>query len=292
MNTALRLLIDTLSTGGIFALFSLGVALIFSVMGLINFAYAALIMVTGYMLLYLGGLTAAGAIVLAVLIAMALAVLTERIAFRPIRSGSQVTLLVSSFAVYYFIEYFVLSLVGGLPRSVNVLGFANHAVSVGSDQVSVLSLVTIGVTIVLVVALAAFLNRTQFGLQIRAAAEDFGMARLLGVRADAVIAGAFAISGFLAGVAGVLYVAQQGTLTVDMGFSPVLYAFVATIIGGLGSLKGAVIGGLILGLLVSIFQDELPLGVAPFRDAFVFGAVILLLVLLPNGLFGVRERGA
>jgi branched-chain amino acid transport system permease protein len=288
----MQLIVDALSSGGILALFALGIALIFGVMGLINFAHASLIVVTGYTLLYLDDLPVVLSLAGAVLAAMAVALATERITFRPLRGASEVTLLVASFAVFYLIQNLVLVIVGGLPRSVSVLGFVRGSVMLGDVRVSKLSLVTIAVTAALLIALAAFLKRTTFGLQMRAAAEDFAMVRLLGVRADSVIAWSFGLSGLLAGVGAVLFVAETGTLTPDMGFNLVLFAFVATIIGGLGSLWGAVLGAFILGALTAVLQDVLPLDVRPYRDAFVFAAVIVMLIALPHGLAGTRTRTA
>ena len=143
---------------------------------------------------------------------------------------------------------------------------------------------------VLLISFGLFLKKTRLGVQMRAAAEDFPMARLLGVRANTVIAAAFALSGLLAGVAAILLVAQTGTLTPTMGVTPVLVAFVATIIGGLGSLGGAVIGGFALGTLTVTLQAELPLALRAYRDAFVFGGVIAILVFRPNGLLGAKSR--
>jgi branched-chain amino acid transport system permease protein len=288
----IQLTVDALSSGGIIALFALGIALIFGVMDLINFAHASLIVVTSYSLLYLDVLPAGVALVAAIGMAVVVALATERVAFRPIRGAGEVTLLVTSFAVFYLIQNLTLLIVGGIPQSVHVLGFVRGSVMLGDVRVAKLSLVTIAVTGVLLVSLAAFLKRTPFGLQMRAAAEDFGMARLLGVRANSVVAWAFALSGVLAGCAAILFVAETGTLTPNMGFNLVLFAFVATILGGLGSLWGAVLGAFILGALMVTLQNALPLDVRPYRDAFVFIAVIVLLILLPNGLAGRRTRTA
>lgn len=278
-----------MSAGGLYALFALGIALIFGVMDLINFAHGELIMVGGYALFYFSGLPwpviGAGAILISILFALGI----ERVAFRPVRGSTQTTLLITSFAVSFFLQNLALMVVGGLPKSVAVLNSLSGSLTIGPFHVVKLSVVTIATTIVLVTALAVFLRRTSLGIQMRAAADDFPMARLLGVKANTVVATAFALSGLLAGVASILLVAQTGTLTPYMGLTPVLFAFVATIIGGIGSLPGAVVGGFVLGALTVGLQTALSIGLRSYRDAFVFGGVIALLIFFPNGLAGIRH---
>jgi branched-chain amino acid transport system permease protein len=143
-------------------------------------------------------------------------------------------------------------------------------------------------TLILVVSLVLFLKYTSLGVQMRAAAEDFQMARLVGVRADRVVAAAFAISGLLAGVVALLLVAQTDLLTPTMGVQLVLVGFVATVIGGMGSLSGAGLGGALLGVLTVGLQALLPTELRSFRDAFAFLVVIGLLVLRPQGLLGTK----
>jgi branched-chain amino acid transport system permease protein len=134
-----------------------------------------------------------------------------------------------------------------------------------------------------------FLRRTTIGVQMRAAAENFEMARLLGVRANRVIAATFAISGVLAGIAAVIVVAQTGLVGPTMGASLVFAAFVATIVGGLGTLSGAVLGAYVLGAITVALQYALPIGLRPYREAFVFAALVVILIFRPQGLMGSRR---
>ncbi len=138
-------------------------------------------------------------------------------------------------------------------------------------------------------ALSAFLKFTATGIQMRAAAEDFWMARLLGVRANSVIAVAFAISGVLAAVVALILLAQTGVIVPTIGTTPVLIGFVATVVGGLGSLPAAGLGGFLVGFVTVLLQAELPENLRPFRDAFVFTLVIVVLVIRPQGLIVVRS---
>jgi branched-chain amino acid transport system permease protein len=147
-----------------------------------------------------------------------------------------------------------------------------------------------GVTALALIALVMFLRRSLSGVAMRAAAEKFDILRLMGVRADRVITWAFAVSGFLAGIAGVFIVARRGAVDPFMGFVFVLKAFVAAVLGGFGSLIGAVLGGFALGILEVSLEVALPSSVAGFRDAFVFALVGLVLIVRPQGIFGERER--
>jgi len=145
----------------------------------------------------------------------------------------------------------------------------------------------------ILLGLTLFLRRTRFGLEMRAAAENFSMARMLGVRANRVIMGAFALSGALAGAIALIFGIQTGTADIQMGAAIMLMAFIATVIGGLGSLAGAVLAGFLLGAASVIMQVMLPIDARPFRDAFVYGAVILVLLFRPQGLIsarGTKER--
>jgi branched-chain amino acid transport system permease protein len=288
MQFALQNAVDAISLGSLYALFALGIALIFGIMQLVNFAHGELIMVGGYALFFLGHppwpLLIAG--VLAVVIAFALVM--ERVAFRPVRGANPATLLVTSFAVSFFLQNLAILIFSSRPKSVALSPIFTEFFSVGGLRIAKLNVLIVLVTILLLTGLAAFLKKTPLGVQMRAAAEDFGMARMLGVRANTVIATAFAISGLLAGAAALLLEAQTATLTPTMGLNPVIIAFVATVIGGMASLPGAVLGGFTLGCLTVALQAALPLEFRAYRDAFAFGAVIAILVFRPQGLIVAR----
>ncbi|PZN53837.1 MAG: branched-chain amino acid ABC transporter permease, partial [Proteobacteria bacterium] len=140
------------------------------------------------------------------------------------------------------------------------------------------------------VVLVLILRRTNIGLAMRAAARDFDMVRMVGINANKVIMAAFAVSGFLAGLAAIFIIARRGVVDPFMGFGPVLKAFVAAVLGGFGSLGGAVLGGFILGALEVFFQIALPSSIAGYRDAFVFALVSIILVWRPQGLLGTKHQ--
>ncbi len=282
--------INALSLGGLYALVALGVALIFGVMGFINFAHGELIMIGGYVLYYVANLNLALAAAITVSAVAFAAVMMERAAFRPVRNADPTTLLITSFAVSFLLQNVAFLTVGSVGKYVALPASISGYVSIGNVEVTKIAIVQFVTTLVLLVCLWAFLKHTLVGMQMRAAAEDFGMARFLGVRGNQVIATAFGISGFLAGVVALLFVAQTTAVTPTMGLAPALVGFVATVIGGMRSLVGAVLGGFVIGILSVALDSLLPGHLAPFRDAFIYGAVIVILILRPQGLVGTRDE--
>ena len=293
MDRIVQTLVDAVSVGGLYALTALGIGLIFGVMRLINFAHGELIMATGYTLLALFGLPLPLVLFGGLLIAVLLALATERVAFRPLRGANPATLLISSFALSFFLQKTLILFVDSRPKGIDFLPALGRQIEIAGVRLQALQLVIILVSAFLLVGLTWFLRATRFGLQMRAAAEDFRMARVLGVRANRVIATAFAISGLLAAAVSCLVVAQTGIVQPRMGLQLVIIAFVGTVIGGLGSLSGAAIGGFLVGVATILLQAMLPPDLRVFREAFVFVAVVLVLLFRPQGLFparGLKER--
>lgn len=276
--------IVALSLGGLYALIALGVTLVFTVMGMMNFAHGELIMLGAYAMLVVAGAPFAIAIAAAIAASLAIALLLERVAFRPIRSADLSTQLVTSLAVAVILQNVVIVSGGSRPRSVETPAYLSEPIELAGVQIARLDIITLVLTGALLAALGAFLYRTRTGVAMRGAAENFDMARLLGVRANVVISVAFAISGVLAGIVAVLLVAETGTVSPTMGLTPVLIGFVAVVIGGFGRISGAVVGGLLLGMLSALLQAYLPDDVKPYRDAIVFSVPILILLFRPYGL--------
>ncbi|MDP9588809.1 UNVERIFIED_ORG: branched-chain amino acid transport system permease protein [Shinella zoogloeoides] len=303
MANIVQVLVDAIALGSLYALVALAIGLVFGVMRLVNFAQADYITIGAYALvvptasvappLLLGTLPSALMIGGVLVVVVALALLTERVAFRPLRNSNPSTLLISSFAVSYFLQNLVMLIHTGRPKSVGIgQGLAN-AVEIGGVRVPGVQLLTMVVTAGLLIALVLFLKKTPLGVQMRAAAENFQMARLLGMPANRVIALAFAISGLLGGAVSLLLTIQTGTLDLRMGLMPVVYAFFATVIGGMGSLPGAALGGFLVGVASVLLQTYLPADLRPFRDAGVFMMVILILLVRPQGLIvtsAAKER--
>jgi branched-chain amino acid transport system permease protein len=284
VTTFIQGIVDAVCFGSLYALFALGIALIFGVMGLMNLAHGELIMIGSYALVLATDVPLALRLGLCVAAVITVALLMERIAFRPVRNASPATLLVTSFAVSFLLQNVVIQIVGSVPRVTNLSTALSETFTIGEVRIPKLNALTVVLTAVLLVGLVLFLSRSRMGVQMRAAAEDFTMARLLGVRGNRVISVAFALSGLLAAVAAILLVGQTGSATPTVGSVPVLYALVATIIGGIGSLLGAVLGGYLLGAVTTAFQMWLPVEWQPYRDALTFSCVFVVLVWRPQGL--------
>jgi branched-chain amino acid transport system permease protein len=280
--------IDAISLGAVYALAALGIGLIFSIMRLINFAHGELIMVGGFVLYGLAGQPYLVMGLAAILVVAIVALGMERIAFRPLRKASPATLLIASFAVSYLLQHVVLMVFGARPMGVDFLAQFGDSVELGVLRVPKLQLAAIIVTVVFLFGLALFFRCSRIGVEMRAAAEDFTMARLLGVRANRVIAVAFVISGVLASMVSLYLVAQTGSVSYKMGVNMVLIAFVASVIGGMGSLTGAALGGFLVGIVSVSLQAYLPVDLRPYRDAFVFLAFIAFLLWRPQGLMTRR----
>jgi branched-chain amino acid transport system permease protein len=294
----LQNVIDAVALGSIYALVALGIGLLFGILRLINFAQGDLITIGAYALivpsadvtarLLIGGWPWPVMIPMICLIVVIFALLTDALVFRPLRRASSPTLMIASFAVSYIIQNAVLVYYGARPKAVDLWSGANTQVLIGELRVPMLQLITLGVTLVLMVAISLFLKKTPFGVQMRAAAEDFRMAQYLGVRGNLVIGLAFALSGILAAAVSLLYTTQSGSLSHVMGVPLALFAFVAVVIGGMGSLVGAVVGGFVIGIIVTMLQAYLPPDLRAFRDAFAFAFVILVLLVRPAGLIPAR----
>lgn len=286
-----QFLVNALSLGSLYALMALGMAIVFGILRLVNLAYGELIMVAGYTLFLLNDSPLPWLVMALSAVAMAAlaSVLTERIAFRPVRTNSLNAMLITSFAVSTLLQNAALLLVSPRTRSVNVPSLLTESLEVAGLRVSVANVLTIVVSLSLLVGLSLVLRRTSLGIALRAAADDFPMTRMLGVRADRVIATAFAISGVLAGVVGLFWVARIGSVVPTIGAGPLLIALIATVIGGMQGLGGAIAGGYLLGGLTVGMQLALPQGLLDFRDAFTFGIVILVLLIRPQGLIAGRS---
>lgn len=293
MINVIQNIVDGISVGSLYALTALGIGLIFGVMRLINVAHGELITLMGYTMLLFITQSVVLAMACGLIAVMILALVTERVAFRPLRNADPATLLVASFAVSFFLQKTMALLIGSRPKGINVLPVLNQQVIVFGVRLQLLKMATIAVVAVMLILLTWFLKRTRFGLEMRAAAENFRMAQLLGIRGNRVIAIAFALSAILAAAVAVLFISQSGFLTPRMGLQLVVIAFVGTVIGGLGSLVGAAAGGFFVGATTVFLQAVLPPDLRQLREAFVYLVVIIVLLLRPQGLFpaaGLRER--
>ena len=291
MTELLQNLIDGLGRGSIYALLALGVAVIFGVMHLLNFAHGELITVSGYVAFWTISEGWSWYFVTPIIIGTAIvtSLVIERVAFSRVRGSSDFTLLLTSFGVHFVVSAIFLLYVSASVKTFSRPGWVTNTYSIGSLHIEVFDTVVIGVTLVTLLGTSWLIQRTMFGLALRAAAADFDTARLMGVRSDTVIRGAFALSGLLAGIAGVFWLMRAGNTVPSAGIAPMLKGVLAALIGGLGSLRGAVLGGFVLGLAEVLLRSRLPDSVASLTEGFVFLLIALLFIFRPQGLIRVAH---
>jgi branched-chain amino acid transport system permease protein len=284
--------INALSLGSIYAMVAIGLAIVFSILRLINFAHGEILMLGAFFTYYwarldipflLAGVLGVGSTVIAGL-------LMERVAYRPLRAAPEVSLLLTSLGVSIAVRNIATMQFGEQPEKFPTpTSWERRVGLVGDVEISVTNIITVVVALALLAMLTWFVTRTRLGIAMRATAENPMAARLMGINVNTVVLTAFVIGSALAGVAGILWGARVGRIEPLMGFIPVLKAFVATVIGGFGSIPGAVLGAFILGFgeiyLVALLPDNL----TGYRDAFIFGALIVILLVRPQGILGSTE---
>jgi len=276
--------VNALGLGAIYALLALGLAIVFNVLGLLNFAYGELITVTGYTMFFLApvmGLWPSAVVGMGS--AIILSLIIQLVAFRPLRGAPAHVVIFASFAVSILIQALIRNVISPRPKGIAVPSWLDNVWVVGSFHFPVLSIITFVVAMVAMIGLTAFLGRTKQGLAIRAAAEDFSITRLMGVSADRMVVLAFALSGLLAGIAGILWIARTGSVAPSMGFNPLLQSFIAVVLGGFGSLRAAIAGGFALAFIEVSLQSFLPNDLVPFTAALTLVVVVAVLYFRPQG---------
>jgi branched-chain amino acid transport system permease protein len=284
----LQQLINAVSLGSLYALVAVGLSIVFGVLRLTNFAHGDVMMVGAFTTVILIGLGVPFIPAMACGIAGAALAgfLIERIAYRPIRNAPDVTRLLTSLAVTYILENMGILLFTSSPRNFPLPDVLNQSwqLSGGAITFTNINLLTVALTFVSLIGLGWFITRTTVGLGMRAAAEDMSAAQLVGLDVNRLIIVAFVVASAYAGLAGVLWAAQAGVVQPQMGFTPLLKAFVAAIIGGFGSIAGALVGGYMLGALEIFIVAFLPDSISSYRDAIVFAVLIAFLLVRPGGL--------
>jgi len=284
-------LISAISLGSLYALLALGLVIIYGILKMVNFAYGELIMIGGYVLYLVGSNTNLPWLIVAVaavLGAMAVSYLTELVAFRRVREKSLTALLITSFAVSTLLQNGALLIISPRAKAIALPKVFSTSVTLFGITTPMRSILTIAVSIALLVGLTLLFRYTILGIALRAAADNFRMTRMLGVPANLVISSAFVLSGAIAGVVSLFWIGRTASVTPTIGLGPLLIAFVATVIGGMRSLVGAVVGGFVYGMIFIFIGVLLPQTLLDYREAFMFLIVILILLLRPEGLVRVK----
>jgi branched-chain amino acid transport system permease protein len=286
--------INAISLGSLYALIALGLVIVYGILKLVNFAYGELIMIGGYTLYVLTDTTPLPWLtiaILAVVVAMITSNLTELAAFRPVRAKSLTAMLITSFAVSTLLQNAALLIISPRARAVPLPPIFSESLSLLGTEIPMRNILTIVTSLALLGALNLLLKHTILGIALRAAAENFKMTRVLGVPANLVISVAFAISGILAGVVSIFWIGRTASVTPTIGGAPLLIGFVATVIGGMRSLTGAVVGGYLYGIIFSLIGVLLPQSLLDYREAFMFLVVIIILLFRPEGLIKGGSTG-
>ena len=286
--TFVQQLINGLSLGSLYALIAIGYTMVYGILRLINFAHGDLIMVSAYAAVMGVGLFAWPwplAFGLAIGLTGLLGVLLERGAYRPLRTAPRISLLISAIAASFLLENLALVIAGGRPRPFPTSDWFADTVVWGGLYIPRLSLIIPAVTAVLLAGLFVLIHRTQVGRAMRAIAHDLETVSLMGINVNRIISLAFLIGSLLAGAGGLLWAMKYPQVNPLMGIMPGLKAFIAAVLGGIGNLAGAVLGGLILGFLEIMLVAFFPAW-AGYRDALAFGLLILILLVRPRGILG------
>ena len=286
----LQTLIDALALGALFALVAMGVSLLFGVMRLVNFAYGELITAGAYALLLTKGMSTPTRIVTTLAVTMVLAVLINLV-LRPFRAVPPTTALVATFALSFLLQNLAILWFGTQGSAMEFLPELNQAFAIGEVRVRWITLASLLMGVVLVAAMALILRRTDTGLQMRAAAADFSMALVLGVRGNRVILVAFLTTGFLAGAVTLALAVQRPLVTPSYGFNVLVPALVGVVVGGLDRLVAGTMGGFFVGFATVILGQYLPPDARVFLNSALFTLVIVVLLVRPNGLFVRQTRG-
>jgi branched-subunit amino acid ABC-type transport system permease component len=288
---AAQTLLDATALGAVYALIAVGIGLVFGVLRLVNFAYGQLIMAGAYALALTNTLHPAVSILICFAVVLGLTLTLELVAFRPLRGTSPATMLVATFAISFLLQNIAVLKFGSLGTIAGTLTGLNDPVTIGRLHVRWITLVAIGVGGASLAALALLVNRTDIGLQMRAAAADLSTARLLGVKANVVTGAAVLLSGVLAATVSVILVVQTQLVTPDIGLRETIYVLVGVVVGGIDRLGSATLGGFVIGFATGALSGFLPSeGAIPFTssvylDSAIFALVVLVLLVKPSGLF-------
>ena len=287
MEIILTTLINGLSLGGIYAMIALGYTMVYGIAKMLNFAHGDIIMVGGYIIyVFMATNNPLLAIAMAVVGCVALGITIEKVAYKPLRGASPLAVLITAIGVSYLLQSLAQIIFGSANKMVTVYDFGS--VEVLGIPVQVSSLVTLGVTVVVMTVLTLFIKYTRLGRAMIAVSEDKDAAQLMGINVNGIITVTFAIGSALAALAGLFYLFKAPSLSSTLGAMPGIKAFTAAVIGGIGSIPGAMLGGLLLGIVESISYKIT--AIAPYTDAIEFSILIIILLVRPTGFLGKKRR--
>ena len=278
-------LINGLSLGSIYALIALGYSMVYGIILLLNFAHGDVIMVGAYMSWFVMnqlGLGPVTAVCATIITCTLLGVVIEKIAYTPLRNAPRISLLITAIGVSFFLEY-TAELILGSGAKVIPAYYTNQTFRIGSVPLGLTSVITLLVTVLSMLVLTFLVQKTKLGKAMRAVSEDMDAARLMGINVNSTISFTFAVGSALAGIGSVLYCCSYPQATPTMGSMLGLKAFVAAVLGGIGSIPGAFVGGILIGIIEAMAQAYISTSLA---NSIVFGVLIIVLLVKPAGLLG------
>ena len=287
MELIVSTLINGLSLGGIYAMIALGYTMVYGIAKMLNFAHGDIIMVGGYIIyVFMATNNPLLAIAMAVVGCVVLGIVVEKVAYKPLRGASPLAVLITAIGVSYLLQSLAQIIFGSANKMVTVYDFGS--VNILGVPMQVSSLVTLGVTVVVMVALTLFIKYTRIGRAMVAVSEDKGAAQLMGINVNGIITITFAIGSALAALAGLFYLLKAPSISSTLGAMPGIKAFTAAVIGGIGSIPGAMLGGILLGMVECISYKIT--AIAPYTDAIEFSLLIIILLVRPTGFLGKKRR--
>lgn len=292
LDLLLQQLVNGLTLGSLFALVAIGYTMVYGILRLINFAHGDIFMMAMYIAFF--SITIFNvpwylAFALVIVMTALLGILTERLAYRPLRKqeAPKISLLISSIGASYLMENLATVLFSGRPKDFPQIPMFTDMMVIGPIRVQKLAIMVIIITVILLVGLLYLVNHTKSGMAMRAVSKDVETARLMGIDVNRVITLTFGIGSALAAIGAIMWGMKYLQIKPDVGVMPGMKCFIAAVIGGIGNIKGAVIGGLLLGLIEVLLVAFIP-SLTGYRDAFSFILLIIILLVRPNGLIGEK----
>lgn len=275
-----------ISLGGAYALIAIGYTMVYGILRLINFAHGDIFMMAGYFMIFaIASFPWFIAIPIVLIATIVLGVLIEKVAYKPLRNAPRMSIMISAIGVSYLLQNLATYLFTALPRGYPEITLLKKIFQIGPLSASLVTFITPVLTLALVYALVLLINHSKVGMAMRAVSRDFETAQLMGIKINRVITYTFVIGSLLAAIGSILYFTDRMTVFPFSGALPGLKCFVAAVLGGIGSIPGAMVGGFILGLGETAL---VAMGYSTFSDAFTFVVLIIMLLIKPTGLFGEK----
>ena len=288
LSKNLPYLLAGISVGGQYALIAIGYTMVYGILRLINFAHGDIFMVAGLVTIYSTTVFPLYiSIPLTIVVTVVLGMSIEKIAYRPLRNSPRMSVMISAIGVSYLLQNLALYITGGLAQVYPTIPVISSPITIGPATTKVVTILTPFLMIILVVGLMQLINHTKIGMAMRSVSTDFETSRLMGINVNKVISMTFIIGSFLAAIGSLLYFSNYPSVIPTSGAMPGLKAFVAAVFGGIGSIPGAVIGAMLIGIVENLIKG---VGWTTFSDAFTFVLLIFVLLFRPTGLFGEAAK--